>query len=251
MRRTREFHPAPCLRGGGTRTAALRIAAVLGGAALALAGCTTDSTGSAPAPGEATAVTTTTGALTTNPGIGATTPPGDGGTKAPEPTRADSPAPDPAPVDSPVSEPTRADTAAPTTESASGAFWDPCSLPESDLVAVGLDPATEVRMTESLFAACEWLSTDRTFELILTHSGDSMDYVLTPGNYKDLRRSEYYGREFAVFRAASDSDNIGCLLVTPAESGSFVFTLRNSQPYGEDACLAIQRVGGGLLNSLP
>ncbi|WP_306360876.1 DUF3558 family protein [Nocardia sp. CC227C] len=244
MTRTREFHATPRPRGGGARTAAVRMAAVLGGAALALAGCTTDSTGGAPAPGGTTTATTDT----------PTTVPGDGGTAAPEPTRADTPAPDPAPVDSPVSEPTRPHSTAPattTTEAASGAFWDPCSIPESELVAVGLDPATEVRMAESMFAACEWQSTDRTFELILTHSGDSMDYVLTPGNYKDLRRSEYYGREFAVFRAASDSDNTGCLIVTPAEAGSFVFTLRNSQPDGEDACLTIQRVGTGLFHSLP
>ncbi|WP_282777692.1 DUF3558 family protein, partial [Nocardia sp. CC201C] len=189
---------------------------------------------------------------------------GDGGTKAPEPTRADtapidSPGseptradtPAPAPIDSPGPEPTRPDTTAPSTEPASGAFWDPCSIPESEVVAVGLDPATEVRTTESMFASCQWLATDRSFDLILTHSGDSMDYVLTPGNYKDLRRSEYYGREFAVFRAVSDSDNIGCLIVTPAAAGSFVFTLRNSRPDGEDACLTIQRVSAGLFHSLP
>ncbi|GAB4588810.1 DUF3558 family protein [Nocardia sp. IFM 10818] len=226
MTRTLESCVTPHRRGIQARTTAPRIAAVLGAAAIALTGCATDSTGGSPAPGGTTSVRATAGAPTTAQD--------DSGTAAPDPTEADPGGPATSAVDSPA-----------------GASWDPCSLPESDLAAAGLDSTTETRVSGSKYPACTWQSTDGTFETTIVASGDSMDAVLEPGTYHDLRRTEYYGRQMVVFRSVADSNQLGCHIATPAESGSIVFTVRRAKPGTANACHDVQRVGAALFNSLP
>ncbi|MBL1076001.1 DUF3558 domain-containing protein [Nocardia sp. 2] len=231
-------------RARGTRsrfTTAFRIAAVLGGATVALAGCTANSPNDTPAANGTASATASAVVSTTVRGDDATTAPPRAET--PEPTRADTQAPG-----TPAGTPS-----ATTVNSPSGGSWDPCTLSESALSAAGLDLSTEARVSPSTYPSCKWQSTDRTFELIIVASGDSMDTVLEPGTYTDLRRSEYYGRQFALFRSVADSHKVGCHIATPSATGSIVFTVRNTRvatDYGEP-CNDAQRVGAGLFNSLP
>ncbi|WP_194852738.1 DUF3558 family protein [Nocardia sp. SYP-A9097] len=239
---TRTGCAAPRRRGMWARANTFRIVAVLGSAAIALTGCATNSTDSASTPGGSTSVTA--GVSTTVPaGAGVTTTVrADGGTVAPEPTSGTESA-----------APTSGATTVSPVDAPAGGSWDPCSLPESELTAAGLSTSTAARVSGSKFPACKWQSADQTFELIIVASGDSMDTVLAPGTYTDLRRTEYYGRQLALFRAAADTHKLGCLIVTPASFGSIVFTVRNTRvqtDYG-DPCGDAQRVGAKLFKSLP
>lgn len=215
----------------------MSIAAVVGSAAIALTGCATNSTDSSPTPGSTTSVTATVGAPTTAAG--------DGGTTAPEPTRADTGTAAPATTQS--GSPTASPVDSPSTT------WDPCSLPASDLAGAGLNTTTETPVSGSKYPSCKWQANDGTFELIIVASEDSMDEVLEPGTYQDLRRTEYYGRQLALFRSVQDTHKVGCHVATPAQFGSIVFTLRNTRVGTDvgDSCADIQRVSARLFNSLP
>ncbi|MFC9996602.1 DUF3558 family protein [Nocardia sp. NPDC127526] len=231
MTRMPESCATPLRRGIQGRTTAHRLAAVLGVAAIALTACATDSTGGAPAPGGTTSVKSTPGAPTTVQD--------DSGAAAPDPTEADTGTTAPG------------SPAASAVDSPAGTSWDPCSLPESDLAAAGLDTSTETRVSGSKYPACTWQSTDGTFETTIVASGDSMDAVLEPGTFHDLRRTEYYGRQMVVFRSVADSNQLGCHIATPAGSGSIVFTVRRAKAGTANACHDVQRVGAALFNSLP
>lgn len=227
------------------RTVERRITAAACGAVLLLAGCGTTSEQATPSP--------------------ANTP----SASAPGPSRADTPSPapsgpgavgSPAPPDTPAPEGPAAPApaapespAAPTPGSPAGDYWDPCSLPESDLIPAGLQTASKERISLTSFPACKWLSADQTFDLVISTSDQTMDAVLDPTRVEDVRRSEFYGREFAQFRSLEDAHGIGCHIGTPADFGSIVFTARTLQVHTDagDPCHDVNRVAAALFNSLP
>lgn len=237
-------------------------AAALCGAALLVAGC--DSTGdTAPAAGGGASATTGVASTRTPAASGGDPTAAPGSTAEPTasgPTNeagAPQPAPaaEPGPASSQAPAPTSANPQAPQAEPAAGAIWDPCTLPDSDVFAAGLDPATEQRITDAAFPnwrMCKWQGADRTFELVLGASDRTVGTVLEPGTFYDLRRTYYYGREVAQYRNVADTHKLNCYMVTPATYGTVEFNLRNTRLHTDvgDVCENAGAVGAALLNSL-
>ncbi|OBA41500.1 hypothetical protein A5789_14380 [Nocardia sp. 852002-51101_SCH5132738] len=214
-----------------------------------LAGCDATSDNTAPTPGRTTSVAATAA------GLPATAAVGGGFTAAPAPPpEAGAPAPPPdagAPVTAPPGTPA-ATTAAP----AAAAFWDPCSLPDSEIAAAGLNAAGKSRLSDSTYPTwkmCKWSSADETFELVIASSDRTVDDLLAPGTYQDLRRTEYYGRQWIQYRSVEDTNKIACDIATPAEFGSIVFAFRTAggKRNGVDTCAKGNEVGARLFRSLP
>ncbi|MET9287986.1 DUF3558 family protein [Nocardia beijingensis] len=223
------------------RTTGRGVATVACGAVLLLAGCETSSESTSPTPSRAASVTSS--------GASSTTARADGGPAAPEPTRPD--AGTTAPVITASGSP-----AATSAGSAAGALWDPCTLPESDLSAAGLDTTTKARISDATFPTwqmCRWQSIDRTFQLVIAASERTIDDLLEPGTYQDLRRTEFYGRQVIQYRSVADVHRLGCDVGTPAAFGSIVFAVRNTRIQTDvgDPCADANRVGAGLFRSLP
>ncbi|MFB8003145.1 DUF3558 family protein [Nocardia sp. NPDC056000] len=210
-------------RSAGSATVALAAAALL-------AGCGTTTVNTQPTSGT-TAATVTTLAPTTA---------GTGG----EPTATPPTRDDPTITTSPVA------TASATP---AGSDWDPCVFSESELSAAGLSSTGKQRVTTSKYPACKWIAADGSFDLVAVASADSLDTVLAPGTYTDLRRSSYYGHDFALFRSVQDSNKIGCITASVAAFGTAVLTLRYlgapSDP--RDPCHAVQKVSAALTKNLP
>ncbi|MCM6774333.1 DUF3558 domain-containing protein [Nocardia sp. CDC159] len=172
-------------------------------------------------------------------------------------------APQPAPAEVVITKSTNtaaptiiAETTSATTASAAASVWDACSLSESALSAAGLDTASKTRVRDSGNAAnrvCKWQSADQSYELVISASDSLLDDQLASGRYIDVRRTQYYGRDLAVYRAAQDTDKLGCYVGTPAAFGSIVFTVRNDRPRSGEAepCAVANRLGAALFRSLP
>ncbi|MFE3262433.1 hypothetical protein ACFXPS_44010 [Nocardia sp. NPDC059091] len=143
-----------------------------------------------------------------------------------------------------------------TAVSETTAVWDSCTLSESALSAAGLDIATRTRIANNGFPAwqtCQWTSSDRAYELVVTASDQALEDPPAPSKYQDVARTEFYGRKILFYRSVQDTNKIGCYVATPAAFGSIVFTVRKTGVRADagDACLYANRVGAALTNSLP
>jgi hypothetical protein len=100
---------------------------------------------------------------------------------------------------------------------------------------------------------CKWSSADQTFELVIASSDRTVDDLLAPGTYQDLRRTEFYGRQVVQYRSVADTNKIACDIGTPAEFGSIVFAFRTAggKPNGVDPCAKGNEVAARLFRSLP
>ncbi|HLS78983.1 MAG TPA: DUF3558 family protein [Nocardia sp.] len=234
-----------------SRTIGRRIAAVTCGAVLLLAGC--GAADDAADTGEGTSASSTSaraGTPSSAPGEADTAAPAPDTPEAPQgPAQPDAPAPG-GPAASAPEEPAPAATPADTP---AGGAWDPCTLPQADLISAGLDVSSAEPITLTSFPACKWLSADQTFDLVVSTSDQSMDALLDPTLVEDVRRSSFYGREFAQYRSLADSNKIGCHIGTAAGSGSIVITARNLQRNTDagDPCLDVNKVATAIFNSLP
>jgi hypothetical protein len=219
-----------------SRTAYLGVAAMACGAVMLLAGCGGTSVDASQTSSGTTSVAGST--ITTSPGRD------EGRTTAAAPDRGDAESGGPAP--------TRVDDRSP----APGSYWDPCSIPESDLTAAQLNTATKERITDATYPAwqmCRWRSTDQTFSVVIAASDRTIDDLLEPGTYQDLRRTEFYGRQVVQYRSVADVHKLGCDIGTPAAFGSIVFAVRNIRVQTDvgDPCADANHLGAALFRSLP
>lgn len=202
------------------------ITAVICGAALLLSACN----------GQVTPAKGTTGSAgsTSAAASAPTTAKADSGS-APETTRTDSGG------DTPTTT-----MAAPVSDGP----WDPCGIPSADLTAAGLDSGTRERVQRPDVRGCQWLASDGKYELLIESLNETVDQLLKPGAYRDLRRTEYYGRQVVVFNSVQDSNHIGCLMGVQTSTGSVLFTTRkhNGQSPTLEPCAAVQEFAAKLGN---
>lgn len=222
--------------------------ALAGGVVLLLAGCDAEPARSTATPSSASV--TATGA-TAAPSVPETPGPAAPGPAAPGTAAPSAPDSNPGPA-----APGTAVTASPSSAPAADAFWDPCTLPESALTAAGLDVATKQRLTDSAFPTwqmCKWQAGDRAFELVMAASDRTIDTMLEPGAYTDLRRTEYQGRKVIQFRYVADVHKLVCNIATPAPYGSIAFAVRNTRVQTDfgDPCTDAAPVTTVLFKSLP
>ncbi|MFE4456699.1 hypothetical protein ACFROC_05005 [Nocardia tengchongensis] len=207
------------------------ITAVICGTVLLLSACNGEAT---PAKGTtAPATSGTTGSVTsTSAAANAPTTTRTDSGSAPETTRTDSGG------DTPTTK-----TAAPAADGP----WDPCGIPAADLAAAGLDSGTRERKDAR---GCQWLASDGKYELLINSLNETVDQLLKPGAYRDLRRTEYYGRQVVVFNSVQDSNHIGCLMGVQTSTGSVLFTTRkhNGQSPTLEPCAAVQEFAAKLGN---
>lgn len=240
------------MRSGKGRSAIRRfgVGAAACAVVIAFTGCTTDDSGQAsPTPGgsgSTAKVTAAPGTASTGSGTGGT----GSGTEATGTGGADGGGGGATTV--PDSKP----PATPEPTPAAGGIWDPCTLPDAELTAAGLNVGSETRLPDPTVPSrriCRWQAADGTYELVAGASERSIDDLLAPGTYQDLRRTEFYGRQVVVYRSVQDTNMLGCYVGTPAAFGSIVFTVRNTTPQKDasQACANANRLAAKLFTSLP
>ncbi len=84
-------------------------------------------------------------------------------------------------------------------------------------------------------------------------SDRTINDLLEPGTYQDLRRTEFYGRQVIQYRSVADTHKLTCDVGTPAAFGSIVFAVRNIRVQTDvgDPCSDANVVGARPFRSLP
>ncbi|MFC8525996.1 DUF3558 family protein [Nocardia sp. NPDC057227] len=202
---------------------------------LVVTGCTAEE-GSAGAPAASSASTTSS----TAPAPGGSDPVDAPEVPAPDPVDApETPAPDPGGSDRPASTPP----------------WDPCVISDADLIAQGYRPDSETATTGPGAADlnCRWQLSTGASELTIVSVRWSIDGWRETGRYVDFTPVTVADRQAYRYRAAQDSNRIGCYIGFPAPGGGTIaFVIRNLRSDGvEEPCATATRVSGAFAGYLP
>ncbi|MBM4724905.1 DUF3558 domain-containing protein [Rhodococcus hoagii] len=112
--------------------------------------------------------------------------------------------------------------------------FDPCSIPEDVLRAIGLDPASESRDIQGVkqpgWSLCRWNDRDVSYFVTIFATGTAIDSILTNERFTDVTPIEINGREAFTVRETSDKRNEHCDVVVTA--GPDALMLRTDQSKG-------------------
>lgn len=205
---------------------------VAAGAVMMIAGCGGSSDTGQPSPSNApgtTAAAASTSAGSANPSAGSENSNNESTKNAP----AQVPAPEPATV-------------------APAALWDPCGLPEAVITKLGFRPDSKEVISGSGDKSCRWPSVTGKSEVTITSTRKSVQDFIETGRYVDFDPTPVGDRAGYRFRAAQDTNKIGCYVAVTVPNGLAIFTTRNLKPDApQEPCVAAQRISGGLVGYLP
>ncbi|RVW02559.1 DUF3558 domain-containing protein [Rhodococcus spongiicola] len=99
--------------------------------------------------------------------------------------------------------------------------FDPCSIPEDVLLAIGVDPATEERdimgVKQPGWSLCSWNDSDVSFFVTIFATGRPLDTIRTNERAIDVTPIDLPGRDEAfTFREKSDTRNEHCDVLVAA-----------------------------------
>ncbi|MGV9816981.1 DUF3558 family protein [Nocardia xishanensis] len=203
------------------------------GAVLVLSGCTT-------AEDKDAGAGTTTGSVTVS--AAATTSATNSGGGQQEPTvGAEKPAPQ-----APSTVPTTAES-----RTSTPAMWNPCVIADADIAHQGLRPESkQVVEGSDGEPGCRWRSATDAFEVTITSSHQSLQDVQQSGRYTDFAAVRAGGHDATRYRAAQDTNKIGCYVSITVAGGQTVFVTRNLKSDALEPCGVTQRVVDGLTSYL-
>ncbi|WP_082876176.1 DUF3558 domain-containing protein [Nocardia pseudobrasiliensis] len=205
------------------------------GAALVLSGCTT-------AEDKDAGAKTTTGSVTVSAAATIDAPNSVGGQQESTPS-AEKSAPAP---QAPWTAPT---TAQPQTSTP--AMWNPCGIADADIAHQGLRPESKQVVDGSDGEpGCRWHSATDAFEVTISSTHQSLQEVKQSGRYADFTAVRAAGHDATRYRAAQDTNKIGCYVSIAVAGGQTVFVTRNLKSDALEPCSVTQRVVEGLTSYL-
>ncbi|MEV0354756.1 DUF3558 family protein [Nocardia sp. NPDC050697] len=133
-------------------------------------------------------------------------------------------------------------------------LWDPCAIPDTAIAAQDYRPASKSTFGGPGAADlnCRWLSATGAVELTVVSVEQSITGFRQSGRYLDFAPLTIAGREAYRFRAAQDSNHIGCYAGFPVSGGTVAFVIRNLSAEGvEEPCVPATRLSTALAGYLP
>ncbi|WP_459548520.1 DUF3558 family protein [Nocardia sp. X0981] len=224
--------------------------AVAIGAAALIAGCDSDSGSDRSAPGNPKTAAT------------ATATDSSGGEFAPEEgsenagTEGGSPS---AEGDDPATEDANPPAASvPDGQPAPGAateLRDPCALPETEISKLGFRPDSKETLTGtdgSDDKICRWPSLMGKSEVTIVSSRKSIQDVMDSGSYVEFEPVTAGERAGQQYRAAQDTNRIGCYVSLPVPDALVTVITRRLQPEApEEPCDQARRIAATVSQYLP
>lgn len=219
------------------------------GAAVLLTGCNDSSTGSEPTASNTKAATATAAATTTSTGgantsAGGESPSTGGGSSNAGGGSSNSGGGN-----------TSADSESPDTagQGTRGELLDPCGISDADITKQGFRADSKEATTgPGTDKNCRWQSVGGNSELTIVSTRKMVEDFQQTGRYRDFSQVQVGGRAANQYRAAQDTNNIGCYVNIAVPSGSVVFVTRNLKPGApEEPCAGARRISGALVGYLP
>lgn len=221
------------------------------GAAVLLTGCGSSSDNSQPTPSNAQATAAAaTSAGATNPSTGGGNNEGENVPPAPAPAQQPAPeAPAPAPAQQPA--PPVA-PAPPAQQPAPAAQWDPCGINLAAVAKQGFNTSATQVVDNSDDKSCRWPSTSGKSELTIVSTHKTIQDFIQSGRYVNVNPVPVGDRAGYQYRAAQDTNKIGCYVSVTVPGGLVSFITRNLRPDApEEPCVAARRISAGLVGLLP
>ncbi|WP_433523469.1 DUF3558 family protein [Nocardia pseudovaccinii] len=138
---------------------------------------------------------------------------------------------------------------------APGALWDPCDISAADITEQGFRSDRKSALSGSggvSDKSCRWQSLTGKSELTVTSTRQTVEEFEQSGSYVDFSPLSVGGRAAYQYRAAQDTNKIGCYVGIPVPWGQVAFVTRNIQPDApEEPCAAARRLSGALIGYLP
>ncbi|MEU8899421.1 DUF3558 family protein [Nocardia sp. NPDC048505] len=139
----------------------------------------------------------------------------------------------------------------PSTTKAPVVLWNPCGIAASDINRQGYRPESKAVITDdSGDLACRWQSSTGKSEVTITATRKTIQDFTQNGRYVDFTPLTVAARPSHQFRAAQDSNRIGCYIGVTVPMGLIIFTIRNLNPDAPEPCAAARQIGDGLTHYL-
>lgn len=221
------------------------------GATVMLAGCGSNSSSGQPTPSNSQAVTTTAAAASTSAG---------GTNTAPEGENPDVEGRNPNAGGENPNSGGENTTAAPapaqqSTTPAPAVLWDPCGIPNADIAKLEYSPDGKTTASVSDGSgekSCRWPSRTGKSEMTIVSTRQTVQDFMQSGRYVGFQPLSVGDRAAYQYRAAQDTNNIGCYIGITVPGGLVAFVTRNLQPdAGQEPCAAARRISSVLVEYLP
>ncbi|MET8875683.1 DUF3558 domain-containing protein [Nocardia sp. NPDC004604] len=150
---------------------------------------------------------------------------------------------------------TSADSESPDTtgRGTRGELLDPCGISDADITKQGFRADSKEATTgPGTDKNCRWQSVGGNSELTIVSTRKMVEDFQQTGRYRDFSQVQVGGRAANQYRAAQDTNNIGCYVNIAVPSGSVIFVTRNLKPGApEEPCAGARRISGALVGYLP
>ncbi len=135
------------------------------------------------------------------------------------------------------------------------AVWNPCGISDADITELGFRPDSRQTLSNSGGVTdnhCRWQSLTGKSEFTISSTRQTLEEIQQSGDYSDFSSLSVGGRSGLQYRAAQDSNHIGCYVGLPVQNGHVAFVTRNLMPDApEEPCAAARRVGEALVGYVP
>lgn len=158
----------------------------------------------------------------------------------------------------PTASSTATGTTAPKTSADSeSAIWDPCSLPDSAISAIGMDPATKEKDVAGVkftgWKVCTWRATARWYDLVILSGTPTLQDIQRRTDYTGFKPETVAGRQAIEYVDGTDPDRLGCYIAVQMPYGSAAFKVFTRYEIGKqgDPCAQARRHAEDLAKYLP
>ncbi|MGW4773852.1 DUF3558 domain-containing protein [Nocardia sp. NPDC004278] len=160
--------------------------------------------------------------------------------------------------------PTSATTSAPHTSTAAttsadpeATIWDPCTIPDSAISALGLNTSTKDNKVAGVdftgWKVCSWLSVPKTYTLGVLSSAHSLEEVRQRTDREGFTPTTVGSHQALQYQVVGDTQNLKCYISAEVPHGMVDFLVQNR--YGVagagDPCVEAHRLSDALAKYLP
>jgi len=135
------------------------------------------------------------------------------------------------------------------------AVWDPCWISDADITELGFRPDSRQVLSNSggvSDKSCQWQSLTGKSEFTIASTWQTLEEFKQSGRYVDFGSLSVGGRDAYRYRAAQDTNKIGCYIGIPVQGGLVAFVTRNLKPDApQEPCVAAQRISEALVGYVP
>ncbi|MEV6359918.1 DUF3558 domain-containing protein [Nocardia asteroides] len=148
--------------------------------------------------------------------------------------------------------------AAPTNADPAAGLWDPCTLPDSELSAAGLNPSTVKKDVAGVafedWKVCSWQDSGKQYTFTMFATGHTLNEVKQRADYGEFVDTSVGTRPAVQYRTAGSSHDYSCSIAAQAPFGFIDFDVlvrHSARTTAPEPCAEVRRLAESLAVSVP